>query len=57
MTTTTGLRRMTNKIEQKPAPHFVSLNGGTFGGVSVFALRLVERAEAFGRRIARIFSR
>ena len=57
MTTTTELRRMTNKIEHRPTPDVVLVGGGSTGDLSVAALRLVEKLEAFGRGVMRIFAR
>ncbi len=56
-TTTSGLRRMTNQVEHRPAPDVVLVGGGSTGDLSVAALRLVEKLEAFGRGVMRIFAR
>ena len=42
MNSTIGLRRMTNEIEPRPAPDTVLLGGGSGGGISVTALKLVD---------------
>ena len=57
MQTSTGLRRMTNKLEHRPAPDMVLLGGGSSGSLGVGALRVVEKLEGLGRAIKRLFTR